>query len=261
MDLQKTKIISIANQKGGVAKTTTAVNLSTALAMAGVKALVIDLDPQGNASTGFGIDIPNRDITIYDVIIGREKINRSIKDTKINGLKIITSDINLSAAEIELLNINKKEKILLKYLEEINQQFDYVIIDCPPSLGQLTINALTCSNAILIPMQCEFYALEGISHLLKSIDLVQRNLNDKLKILGVLLTMHDKRNKITIDVEKDVRECLDELVFTTVIPRNVRISEAPSHGMPVLLYDPSSKGSLAYHEVAKEVILRERLII
>jgi chromosome partitioning protein len=257
----KTKIISIANQKGGVAKTTSAVNISTALAIAGCKVLLIDLDPQGNASTGLGIDLSRRKTTIYDVIIGREKINRAIVDTNISGLKIICSNVHLSAAEIDILSMENREKILGNSLSEITEKFDYIIIDCPPSLGQLTINALCSSHAILVPMQCEFYALEGLSHLLKSIDLIQKNLNSRLRILGVLLTMHDKRNKITADVEQDVRNCLQDLVFDTVIPRNVRISEAPSHGMPVILYDPKCSGSIAYHDVAKEVILRERLII
>lgn len=260
MSLEKTKIISLANQKGGVAKTTTAVNLASALALAGVSVLLIDLDPQGNASTGFGVDIPQRNITIYDVLVGREKINRAIKQTSIKGLDIIVSNIELSAAEIELLNVKNREKILERSLNDLDKKYDYILIDCPPSLGQLTINALACSDAVLVPMQCEFYALEGISHLLKSIDLVQQNINQKLKILGVLLTMYDRRNKITTDIEKDVRNCLGELVFKTVIPRNVRISEAPSHGLPVILYEPNSKGSTAYHNVAKEVILRERLI-
>ena len=260
MSVKKTKIISIANQKGGVAKTTTAVNLSTALAVAGMNVLLIDLDPQGNASTGLGLELHKRHSTIYDVFTNNVNINDSIFSTQVNKLDMIPSNIDLSAAEIELLDIHNKEYILSQSLEKLVKSYDYILIDCPPSLGQLTINALTCSNAILVPMQCEFYALEGLSYLLKSIDLVQKQLNPELKILGILLSMYDKRNKITEEVEKDVRNYLENIVFDTVIPRNVRITEAPSFGMPVILYDPKCQGSKAYHDAAKEVILRSNEI-
>ncbi len=262
MSNKKTKIIAIANQKGGVAKTTTAVNLSTALALAGQKIAIIDLDPQGNASTGLGIGVKDRKCTIYDVLVNEININEACYPSNIKNLDVIPSDIDLSAAEVELIALENKENRLRNALANFdNKKYDFIIIDCPPSLGQLTINALTAADAILIPMQCEFYALEGLSHLLKSIDLIQTKLNKHLKILGVVLSMFDKRNKLTEQVADDVKACLGELVFNTVIPRNVRISEAPSHGMPVLIYDPNCVGSKAYHELAKELILRERLVI
>lgn len=261
MSQKKAKIIAIANQKGGVAKTTTAVNLSASLAMSGQKVLLIDLDPQGNASTGVGIEPENRINTIYQVLINNLDICESIHNSKIQNLDIIPSDINLSAAEVEILEFDKKEFILKKALEDLPEnKYDFIIIDCPPSLGQLTINALSAANAILIPMQCEFYALEGLSHLLKSIELIQENLNRGLKIFGVVLSMYDKRNRLTEQVADDVRACLGDLVFDTVIPRNVRISEAPSHGVPVLVYDSSCIGSKAYHELAREIIIKEKLV-
>ncbi|MDX2050674.1 MAG: AAA family ATPase [Rickettsiaceae bacterium] len=258
---KKAKIISIANQKGGVAKTTTAVNLSAALAMAGQKILVIDLDPQGNASTGLGLEQHDRAKSIYQVLIGKENIESAILPTKIDGLHLIPSDINLSAAEVEILSIKDKEYILKNAFSSSHLSYDYIFIDCPPSLGQLTLNALSSSMGVIIPMQCEFYALEGLSHLLKIIDIVQNNLNKSLKILGVLLTMYDKRNRLTEEVEADVRKYLGDTVFEVVIPRNVRIAEAPSHGKPVIIYDPSSIGSSSYHALAREFLNRERLII
>ncbi len=261
MPEKKPKVVCIANQKGGVAKTTTAVNLSAALALAGLRILVIDLDPQGNASTGLGINQDNRAISSYDVIIGNTIIDNAILPTEIKNLYVLPSNINLSAAEIELLSIATKEQALKKAIAQSKYNYDYIIIDCPPSLGQLTINALSASNGIIIPMQCEFYALEGLSHLLKTIDLIQRNINRNLKIIGVLLTMHDKRNKLTEDVDSDVRNHLGEIVFQTVIPRNVRISESPSYGMPVITYDPQSSGSKAYHSLTAEFLHRERLAI
>ena len=262
MSYKKTKIIAIANQKGGVAKTTTSVNLSAALALAGLKVALIDLDPQGNASTGLGIDSQQRTSNIYHVLVSGENINNVCFNSNIKNLDVIPSNIDLSAAEVELISLVDKEKRLKDAIKKLpDSKYDFVIIDCPPSLGQLTLNALTAADAILIPMQCEFYALEGLSHLLKSIDLVQNNLNKQLKILGVVLSMFDKRNRLTEQVAEDVRKCLGDLVFETVIPRNVRISEAPSHGMSVLTYDPNCAGSKAYHELAKELILRERLVI
>ncbi|MDX1923831.1 MAG: AAA family ATPase [Rickettsiaceae bacterium] len=257
----KPKIISIANQKGGVAKTTTTVNLAAALAIAGLKVLVIDLDPQGNASTGLGIEHTQRAVSIYDVIIGNAPLDNAILPTSIKNLHITSSSINLSGAEIELLSIESKEQALKNAINKCTIKYDYIIIDCPPSLGQLTINALTASNGVIIPMQCEFYALEGLSHLLKTIDIIQRKLNKTLKIIGVLLTMHDKRNKLTEDVDSDVRGYLGEIVFQTVIPRNVRISEAPSHGVPVLTYDPISSGARAYHAFTEEFLKRERIVV
>ncbi len=259
---QNTKIIAIANQKGGVAKTTTATNLSAALALAGLKVMLIDLDPQGNASTGLGIENSNRKNTIYQVLTGTKHINESIYQTTIKNLDIIPANINLSAAEIELLSLPNKENILKKSISTISaKKYNYIIIDCPPSLGQLTFNALTAANSILIPMQCEFFALEGLSYLLRSIDIVQKSINKDLKILGVVLSMYDKRNRLSEQVAQDVRNCLGEIVFNTIIPRNVRISEAPSHGMPVISYDPNCAGTKAYHALAEELLQRERLIL
>jgi chromosome partitioning protein len=261
MSEKKPKIIAITNQKGGVAKTTTSVNLASSIAVAGVKTLIIDLDPQGNASTGLGFEESVRTKTIYDLLITKNYPDEITIPTNVPNLDIITSDINLSAAEIELLGIVNKEAVLNHALsDKYFSKYEYIIIDCPPSLGQLTINALTAASGLIIPLQCEFYALEGLTHLLRSIDLIQNNLNKNLKILGVLLSMYDKRNRLTEEVEKDVRNCLGEIVFETVIPRNVRISEAPSHGKPVILYDPSCSGSKAYNALAFEFFKRERII-
>lgn len=254
----KTKIIAVVNQKGGVGKTTTAANLGTALAAVYKKTLIIDLDPQGNASTGFGIGVKQRKKTIYEVLVDNVDINDTVIDTNIPGLHIISSTVNLSAAEIELINVPQREYLFQKKLSLLNSNYDYIIIDCPPSLGILTLNALVAADSVIIPMQCEFYALEGLSHLLKTIDLVKRKLNRNLEIEGVVLTMYDKRNKLTDHVEQDVRSCLGDAVFNTVIPRNVRISEAPSHGQPAIIYDYKCSGSMAYIHLAKELLKREK---
>jgi chromosome partitioning protein len=248
------KTISIVNQKGGVGKTTTTTNLATALAAIGKKVLVIDLDPQGNASTGFGIEQDKRHGNIYHALIGMLEIGETIIETSIPNLSIITSTVDLSGAELELLEIENREFRLKWLLEKCRQKFDYILIDCPPSLSILTLNALVASNSVLIPLQCEFFALEGLSHLLKTISLVQKKLNSNLEIEGIVLTMYDTRNKLTTMVEKDVRECLGALVFQTVVPRNVRISEAPSHGKPAIIYDLKCLGSIAYINLAKEMI-------
>ena len=246
-------IISIVNQKGGVGKTTTATNLATALAACVDKVLVVDLDPQGNASTGFGISQKDRKKTVYDLFNGLD-VKETIMKTDIPGLSIVPSNINLVASELELASMQNREFILKRSLVKISNEYDYIIIDCPPSLGLLTINALTASNKVMIPMQCEFYSLEGLSHLLKTIELVQKRLNPDLSISGILLTMYDKRNKLTEQIEDDVRECMGHLVFKSVIPRNVRISEAPSHGKPVMIYDHKCPGALSYMHLAKEII-------
>lgn len=251
-------ITAIVNQKGGVGKTTTTTNLATALAACKHKVLVIDLDPQGNSSTGLGVSHELRKTTIYEVLHSTNPFE-AINKTSIPNLDVITANVNLSAAEIELVTAEEREFVLKQTIEEIVREYDHVIIDCPPSLGLLTINALSAADEVLIPMQCEFYALEGMSNLLKTIEIVQKKLNPKLKIQGILLTMYDKRNRLTEEIEKDVRSCMRHLVFDTVIPRNVRISEAPSHGKPVMLYDHRCSGSIAYMHLAKEILQRSKL--
>ncbi|MBM3590070.1 MAG: ParA family protein [Alphaproteobacteria bacterium] len=256
---KKTKIFSIVNQKGGVGKTTTAINIATAIASVKKKVLLIDLDPQGNASTGLGIENDVRVTTIYDVIIGQSTASNAILNTKIPNLKIITSTVDLSACEVELVGIENREYLLKNSLVEIIYDFDAIIIDCPPSLGLLTINALSSSDAILIPMQCEFFSLEGLSHLLNTVGLVKENLNPDLRVSGIILTMHDRRNKLTEQVENDVRSFLGDKVYENYVPRNVRLSEAPSYGLPGVIYDSKSSGSLAYIKLAREIIIRESI--
>jgi chromosome partitioning protein len=253
-----TRIISVVNQKGGVGKTTTAVNMATALAAIGKQVLVIDLDPQGNASTGLGIDQQARVRTSYDVLIGEATLEETAVKTLIPRLSVAPSTIDLSGAEIELVTMERREFQLKQALASMSAQWDYAIIDCPPSLGLLTLNALVASDAVLIPLQCEFYALEGLAHLLKTIKLVRANLNPRLSIHGVVLTMYDRRNKLTEQIEEDVRGFLGDDVYRTVIPRNVRMSEAPSHGKPALVYDLKCPGSQAYLQLARELIQREK---
>lgn len=253
-----TRILSVVNQKGGVGKTTTAVNMATALAAIGKQVLIIDLDPQGNASTGLGIDQAMRHHTSYDVLIGACSLEKAAVATAIPRLSIAPATIDLTGAEIELVNMENREYQLKQALKDMPSRWDYAIIDCPPSLGLLTINALTASDAVLIPLQCEFYALEGLSHLLKTIRLIQAKLNPSISIHGVVLTMYDRRNKLTEQIEADVRGFLGTDVYQTVIPRNVRMSEAPSHGKPALVYDLKCPGSQAYLRLAKELIQREK---
>lgn len=250
------KVIAIVNQKGGVAKTTTTVNLATAFAAVNKKILVIDLDPQGNSSTGFGISQQQRKNTIYQVLTNLIELKNAIISTDIPNLEIITSNTNLSAAELDLTKLKDREYILMKLLEEIKILYDYIIIDCPPSLNLLTVNALVASDEVLIPMQCDFYSLEGLSHLLKTIEIIEKKLNPKIKIAGILFTMYDKRNRLTEQVEDDVRKCLGELVFKTVIPRNIKLSEAPSYGKPAIIYDYKCSGAVAYIELTKEILER-----
>ncbi|ABV74426.1 soj protein [Rickettsia akari str. Hartford] len=250
------KVIAIVNQKGGVAKTTTTVNLATAFAAVNKKILVIDLDPQGNSSTGFGIRQQQRKNTIYQVLTNLIELKDAIISTDIPNLAIVTSNTNLSAAELDLTKLKDREYILMKLLEEIKILYDYIIIDCPPSLNLLTVNALVASDEVLIPMQCDFYSLEGLSHLLKTIEIVEKRLNPKIKIAGILFTMYDKRNRLTEQVEDDVRKCLGELVFKTVIPRNIKLSEAPSYGKPAIIYDYKCSGAVAYIELTKEILER-----
>ncbi len=258
MTNENSKIIAIANQKGGVGKTTTAVNLASALAVAGKKVLLLDLDPQGNASTGFGISRGDRKGDIYDVLADKISMADAAIKTEVPNLDLIVSTVNLSAAEIELAYVEGREFVLKSKLRSLSDKYEYILIDCPPSLGLLTINALVSADSVLIPLQCEFYALEGLSHLIKTIEKVKKHLNPILKIQGIVLTMYDRRNNLTEQVEIDVRSYFGTDVFKTVIPRNIKISEAPSHGKPAIIYDYRCSGSMAYIHLAKEILEREK---
>jgi chromosome partitioning protein len=251
------KIIAITNQKGGVGKTTTAVNLAASLALLGKKVLLFDIDPQGNSTSGLGINKGDVVYCAYDILINDIHPRDAIVETKIPNLKIIPATIQLAGAEIELVPTISREIRLKKTLHLIKHMFDYILIDCPPSLGILTVNSLTASDSVLIPIQCEFYALEGLSQLLNTIRLVQKHLNTTLLIEGVLLTMFDARTNLGIQVVEEVRKYFQDKVYQTIIPRNVRLSEAPSHGQSIITYDPSSKGAEVYKELAKEVISHE----
>ena len=252
-----TKIISITNQKGGVGKTTTAINLATSLAAIKKKILIIDADPQGNASTGIGITYEEREPSLYKLITLGDHDEKSIKKTIIPGLDIIPSSSDLAGSEIELVDVTNREFVLRSIIEKI-KNYDFIIIDCPPALGLLTINAIVASHSVIIPLQCEFFALEGLTSLINTIELIKDNYNKKIFIEGILLTMVDKRNSLSSLVENDVRSHLGEKVYKTTIPRNIRISEAPSHGKPALIYDTQCSGSLAYIQLAKEVILNQK---
>ena len=251
------KIIAVANQKGGVGKTTTAINLSACLAEAGKKVLTIDLDPQGNTTSGLGLDKESIENTVYELMIGQCTVRESLKKTDIENLSIIPSDINLSGAEIELLGINEKEYILKNEVDYIRDDYDFVIIDCPPSLNMLTINAMTTADTVLVPIQCEYYALEGVSHLVHTINLVQQRLNADLEMEGVVFTMYDARTNLSLQVVDNVKKNLSTKIYKTIIPRNIRLAEAPSYGKPINLYDSKSAGAESYRLLAKEVIERE----
>ena len=256
------KIISIINQKGGVGKTTTVINLAAGLSQINKKVLVIDLDPQGNATTGLGLsNTEDTELTIYGVLNGSKKISETIKKTAFSNLNLITSNVDLSGLEVETAGDEKRAFILkeklAQFLEENDNNYDYVLIDCPPSLSLLTVMALVSSEALLVPLQTEFFALEGLTQLMKTIDRIKSNLNSQLQIQGILLTMYDKRNKLSAEVEKEAREYFKEKVYNTVIPRNVRLSEAPSHGVPVLIYDKTCPGSKSYFEFTNEFVNQE----
>src|ERR1700679_2297650 len=257
------RVLVVANQKGGVGKTTTAINLGTALAAVGAPTLVIDLDPQGNASTGLGVPRAERRLTTYDVLMGQAKLADAIMPTRIPGLSLVASTVDLSGAELEMIDMERRnfrlKDALAQYSVHGSSPFSSVLIDCPPSLTLLTVNAMVAADAVVVPLQCEFFALEGLSQLLNTIERVRVNLNPRLEIQGIVLTMFDKRNKLSDQVAADVRENMGEKVYATVIPRNVRVSEAPSHGVPALVYDLRCPGSQAYIKLAGELIQRERI--
>ena len=262
--MKNTQIISVINQKGGVGKTTTVINLATALSLLNKKILVIDLDPQGNATTGFGISNNENQKTIYDVLNGNCNFEESIKNTKINNLKIVSSNVDLSGLEIETASESRRAFLLKDKMEEyINSEkndFSYIFIDCPPSLSLLTVMALVAAKSLIVPLQAEFFALEGLSQLMKTIDRIKIKLNPELDIRGVLLTMFDKRNKLSTEVDLEARKVFKNKVYQTVIPRNVRLSEAPSHGAPVLIYDKSCSGSKSYLSFTEEFIKQENIM-
>ena len=247
------KVISVANQKGGVGKTTTAVNLSTILAKKGKKVLLIDTDPQGNATSGLGID-KNVNFSVYDVIINDIEIENTLQKTIVKNLDVCPSNIDLAGAEVELVSMMSREHRLKEKIDNLKDNYDYIIIDCPPSLGLITLNAFTASDSVLIPVQCEYYALEGLGQLLNTIELVKKHLNKDLTIEGALLTMFDIRTNLSNQVVKEVNKYFENKVYKTVIPRNVRLSEAPSYGMPISVYDPRSKGAKAYDKFVKELL-------
>ncbi len=252
------KVIAVANRKGGVGKTTTTINIATAMAAIGKKVLVIDLDPQGNATTSMGLDKKVCEFSSYDVLINSVNAKEAIVETQIPDFYILPSKPALAGAEIELIEVEKREFVLRRALQSVVGMFDYVLIDCPPSLNLITINALVASSSVIVPLQCEFLALEGLADLIKNINQIKKVFNSSLKIQGIVLTMYDKRNNLSTMVENDVRQYFGDLVYQTLIPRSVRISEAPSHGKPILIYDFKSVGAQAYISLAKEVLKREK---
>lgn len=248
------RIIAIANQKGGVGKTTTSINLSASIAESGKKVLVIDIDPQGNTTSGLGVDKNELDNTIYELILGECSIHECVLKNVIKGVSLLPSNVNLAAAEIELIGVDRKEFILKKEVDWIKDQYDYILIDCPPSLSMLTVNAMTTANTVLVPIQCEYYALEGLSQLIHTINLVRDRLNDTLTIDGIVFTMFDSRTNLSEQVVENVVENIDYHVYKSMIPRNIRLAEAPSYGQPICTYDPKSAGAIKYNELAREII-------
>ena len=247
------KIISIANQKGGVGKTTTSINIAAILAKKGKKVLLIDTDPQGNATSGLGVN-KEQEFSVYDVLVGDIEFEKTLQDTTVKNLKVCPSNINLAGAEVELVSMISRDHRLKEGLEQVKDKFDYIIIDCPPSLGLITLNAFTASDSVLIPVQCEYYALEGLGQLLNTINLVRKHLNKSLQIEGAVLTMYDVRTNLSNQVVKEVKKYFENKVYKTVIPRNVKLSEAPSYGMPITVYDPKSKGAKCYEKLVREII-------
>lgn len=251
------RIIAIANQKGGVGKTTTAVNLSACLAEKGKKVLMVDLDPQGNASGGLGLDKNDMEITAYDVIMGDVSIKKAIIKDVFENLDVLPSNRDLAGAEIELIGTEDLQYIVKNELKKIKKEYDYIIIDCPPALGTLTVNALTAANSVIVPIQCEFYALDGLSQLIYTVELIQKSLNPRLKIEGIVFTMYDSRTNLSLQVVENVKDNLDQTIYKTIIPRNVRLAEAPSHGLPINIYDTGCAGAEGYRLLADEVIENE----
>ena len=252
------KIIAYANQKGGVGKTTTCVNVSAFLATLGKKVLLIDLDPQGNATSAVGLDKVDDLKSIYNVIVGENYVEEVIKRTSVEGLDILPSEINLAGAEIELVSMDNRERVLKNILNRLKNSYDYICIDCPPSLGLLTVNALTACDSVMIPIQCHFFALEGLTQLMNTIKLVKKHLNQQIDVEGVVLTMKDNRSNLVNQVSEEIRKFFGKKVFNTVIPNNIRLAEAPSYGMPICKYDPKSKGGVAYHDLAVELLERNK---
>ena len=248
------RIIAIANQKGGVGKSTTAINLSACLAEKGKKVLTIDMDPQGNTTSGLGVDKESLENTVYELILGESSVNNCIIELPIKNLSIIPSNVNLAGAEIELIGMEEKEYILKKAIDQIKDIYDFILIDCPPSLNLLTINAMTTAKSVLVPIQCEYYALEGLAQLMHTIELVHDRLNEDLVIEGVVFTMYDARTNLSLQVVENVKDNLQQMIYKTIIPRNVRLAEAPSHGLPINLYDSRSTGAESYRLLAEEVI-------